>query len=166
MITFDSVYNFLFTGDLEEEGEKFLEQQYKTDHAEWDNSFKVDLYKAGHHGSKTSSSAAFLETFKPKMCCVCCCAGSPEYTKTKDNQFPTQIFINNISEWTDKVYVTTLCVDYDKDEFVSFNGNIVVGVVDGEICVNCSNKENQEPLLKSEWFKANRTTPPKWQETA
>ena len=38
---------------------------------------KVALYKAGHHGSKTSSSAALLEVIKPDMVCVCCCAGSP-----------------------------------------------------------------------------------------
>ncbi len=163
MITFDDEYNFLFTGDLEEKGELILAERYKTDHPEKDfSSFKVDLYKAGHHGSKTSSSAAFLETFKPEICCVCCCAGSPEYTKTNENQFPTQKFIDNISVWTNRVYVTTLCVDYDNDEFVSFNGNIVVWIGGGALTVSCSNENNSEPLYKSEWFKANRKIPDSW----
>lgn len=147
--------NFLFTGDLEKAGEEALAERYVTDHAPLPPDFKVDLYKAGHHGSKTSSNEAFLAVFKPEICCVCCCAGSPEYTKTKDNQFPTQAFIDRISEYTDKVYVTTLCVDYDKNEFVSFNGNIIVLIKGSDIDVKCSN--NTTLLKDTDWFKANRT---------
>ena len=40
--------SFLFTGDLEEEREYLLTQVYG-------HHLDVDLYKAGHHGSKTSS---------------------------------------------------------------------------------------------------------------
>ena len=147
--------NFLFTGDLEEAGEKALADKYKEDHDNLPADFKVDLYKAGHHGSKTSSNEAFLAVFKPEICCVCCCAGSPEYTKTKDNQFPTQAFIDRIAVYTDKVYVTTLCVDYDKNEFESFNGNIIVLVKGSDIDVKCSN--NTTLLKDTDWFKANRT---------
>ena len=96
--------NFLFTGDLEADGEEKL--------IELNNLPKVDLYKAGHHGSKTSSSETLMNVVQPKTVCVCCCAGSSEYTSTAENQFPTQVFINNISKWTDEIYVTTLCLDY------------------------------------------------------
>lgn len=146
--------NFLFTGDLEKSGEEALAARYQADH-ELAEDFCVDLYKAGHHGSKTSSNDEFLSVFKPKMCCVCCCAGSSEYTKIADNQFPTQDFINRISVYTDKVYLTSLCVDYDKNEFKSFNGNIIILVKGSDICVKCS--DNDTLLKDTEWFKTNRT---------
>lgn len=149
--------NFLFTGDLEEAGEKSLADKYVADHALAPD-FKVDLYKAGHHGSKTSSTADFLAVFKPEICCVCCCAGSPEYTKTEANQFPTKAFIDRISAHTEKVYVTTLCVDYEKNEFTSFNGNIIVLVKSSDIDVKCSN--NNILLKDSDWFKTRYGTWP------
>ena len=149
--------NFLFTGDLEEGGEKALAEEYKNHHT-LALDFKVDLYKAGHHGSKTSSTADFLAVFKPEICCVCCCAGSPEYTPKLENQFPTQEFIDRISAHTDKVYVTTLCVDYEKNEFTSFNGNIIVLVKGSDIDVKCSN--NNILLKDSDWFKTRYGTWP------
>ena len=44
--------NFLFTGDLEEEGEEQMMATYPN--------LPVDVLKAGHHGSKGSSSPEFL----------------------------------------------------------------------------------------------------------
>ena len=141
--------NFLFTGDLEEDGEESLVANNTLS--------KVELYKAGHHGSKTSSSDALLSVIQPQIVCVCCCAGSSEYTSTKDNQFPTQEFINRVAKYTEAIYVTTLCVDYKNDEFTSFNGNIVVTSTASTFGVNCSN--NNTILKDSEWFKENRTWP-------
>ena len=110
---------FIFTGDLEAEGEAKL--------VSLNQAFlgQVEVYKAGHHGSKTSSSMTLLNVIQPKIVCVCCCAGSNEYTSNVDNQFPTTEFLVNISSFTTNVYVTTLCIDYDKNQFQSFNGNIV-----------------------------------------
>lgn len=158
-------HNFLFTGDLEKDGEEALAEQYKQDkNLGTDGYVEVDLYKAGHHGSKTSSHSKFLEVFRPQICCVCCCAGSPEYTSTAANQFPTQEFINRIAPYTTEVYVTTLCVDYANNEFTSFNGNIIVGLMGGTVSIQCSN--NNTKLKDSEWFKANRTCPAAWASTA
>ncbi len=141
--------NMLFTGDLEKEGEEELVKL---------NSLpQVDLYKAGHHGSKTSSSDQLLSVIRPKKVCVCCCAGSPEYTKTKDNQFPTQQFINTVAKYTDEVYVTTLCIDYANNLFESFNGNIVYMCKALSSYISCLN--NNTKLKDSEWFKANRVWP-------
>ena len=142
---------FIFTVDLEEGGEEKL--------VELNSAYlgQVEVYKAGHHGSKTSSSDVLLNVIQPKIVCVCCCAGSKEYTKNVSNQFPTVDFLKRISPWTTQVYVTTLCQDYDKNEFTSFNGNIVVmsgKEVGSEVSVYCSN--NNTILKNSEWYKQNR----------
>ena len=51
--------SMLLTGDLEKAGERYLiEQGYDLD---------VDVYKAGHHGSKTSSSDWLLEAMTPTI---------------------------------------------------------------------------------------------------
>lgn len=64
--------NFLFTGDLEKDGEQSLVENNTLP--------QVELFKAGHHGSKTSSNDVLLNIIKPKIVCVCCCGGSVEYT--------------------------------------------------------------------------------------
>ena len=66
MFSFDDK-KFLFTGDLEEEGEIKLVENNKSLQELRDNNeqFGVDLYKAGHHGSKTSSSETLLS--KPSI---------------------------------------------------------------------------------------------------
>lgn len=148
-------YNYLFTGDLEEDGEEYL--------VEMNELPEVDLYKAGHHGSKTSSSDALLSVIKPDIVCVCCCAGSSEYTDTNENQFPTQQFIDRVAPYTDKVYVTTLCVNYDEGVFRSMNGNITVVTDKNGITVNCSSGDSRV-LRQWEWFKENRTCPEAWVE--
>ena len=139
--------HFLFTGDLDDE----------TSLIESNDLPQVEVYKAGHHGSGTSSSEDLLAQIQPKIVCVCCCAGSSEYTSNPDNQFPTQAFINRVSIYTKKIYVTTLCIDYDENEYTSMNGNIVVMSTTESIGVNCSN--NNTILKDSEWFIANRTLP-------
>lgn len=53
---------WLFTGDLEEIGEKRLIQWYPELHA--------DVLKVGHHGSKTSSSQQFLDIVQPKTAVI------------------------------------------------------------------------------------------------
>ncbi len=54
--------SFLFTGDAEEELEKEL--------IESGQDLKADVLKAGHHGSKTSSSEAFLKVVDPELAVV------------------------------------------------------------------------------------------------
>lgn len=144
--------HFLFTGDLEKEGEEKL--------VEMNDLPEVTLYKAGHHGSRTSSNDCLLEIIKPEIVCVCCCAGSSEYSNKSDSQFPTTAFIDRIAPYTDKVYVTTLCVDYENDEFTSMNGNIVVSSGMDGVRVKCS--ANDTILKETEWFKKNRKMPSAW----
>lgn len=167
--------NFLFTGDLDKEGEESLAQINELP--------KCQLYKAGHHGSGTSSNNCLLIEIEPEIVCVCCCAGNVEYTQNKYNQFPTQEFINRIAPHTDKVYVTSLGfvtesyddggnLEYNKDGtikyknngFTSFNGNIVVTSNKQGVKVKCSN--NDTLLKDTEWFKNNREMPDHWKVSA
>ncbi|MBQ2741146.1 MAG: MBL fold metallo-hydrolase [Clostridia bacterium] len=141
--------HYLFTGDLEKSGEESLVQSNKLP--------KVKLYKAGHHGSKTSSNTALMSVIQPEIVCVCCCAGSSEFNAQPLNTFPTQDFINRVAPYTDKIYVTSLSVNYSGNQTVSMNGNIVVSSMGGALTVNCSN--NNTILKETAWFKANRTWP-------
>ena len=144
--------HFLFTGDLEREGEEKL--------VEMNDLPEVDVYKAGHHGSKTSSNSVLLEVIKPDIVCICCCAGSTEYKANPENRFPTQDFVDRIAPYTDKVYVTTLCLDFDEDRFESMNGNIKVISGKGDIIIECSN--NNTILKETAWFRQERTCPASW----
>lgn len=146
--------HFLFTGDLEKSGEEKL--------VEMNDLPQVVLYKAGHHGSKTSSNDVLLSVIQPQIVCVCCCAGSSEYTDTNANQFPTQDFIDRIAPYTEYVYVTTLCTNYEKDEFTSMNGNIRITSNASGVYVKCSNSDLT--LKNWDWFKQNRVCPDAWKE--
>lgn len=152
---------YLFTGDLEAEGEESLVEENEAGGKNEGLLHEVEVYKAGHHGSKTSSTETLMNVIKPKVVCVCCCAGSSEYTSKNENQFPTQIFINNVykSNPLAKIYVTTLCVDYKANEYTSFNGNIVITAKEGvaDTIVHCS--KSAVDLYNTDWFKANRTLP-------
>ena len=144
--------NYLFTGDLEEKGEEYLVEYNELPH--------VVLYKAGHHGSKTSSNDVLLKAITPEYVAVCCCAGYNEYGAAEENVFPTQAFIDRISGYTEKVYVTIMW-DEETDGYKQMNGDIVFyyGAGEGEaqksLKLWCSN--NTTILKDTEWFQKNRT---------
>lgn len=161
--------NFLFTGDLEEAGEKSL--------VEHNDLPEMVLFKAGHHGSPTSSNDALLSVIKPQIVCVCCCAGSSEFTDNNANTFPSQAMIDRVAKYTDRVYVPTAINtvsipgtggNKDKlnnvDEYYMLNGNITVNSDKNEVAVIGSN--NNTILKDTEWFKNNRTTPKEWANAA
>ncbi len=148
--------NYLFTGDLEADGEIEMVNYYNKNHGGLP---QCTLYKAGHHGSKTSSSPELLEQIEPQYAVVTAVAGSDQYTDTVANQFPTQTFINNIAPYTDKVYVTSMVTD-NADGYTSMNGDVVFNCTDGEITVSCSN--NNTVLKDTDWFKMYRFTPGEW----
>lgn len=55
-------HTVLFTGDITSKGEKLL--------LETGSNLQSDILKVGHHGSKTSSSPAFLEAVAPKYAVI------------------------------------------------------------------------------------------------
>lgn len=145
--------NYLFTGDLEEKGEEYLVQLNDLP--------EVDLFKAGHHGSPTSSNNCLLEVIKPKYVAVCCCAGTDEYTQNKENQFPSQAMINRVAPYTDKVFVTNM-ISENTAGYEPMNGNIVFYTENGKLKYYCSN--SNKTLREWDWFKDNRTCPDAWKE--
>ena len=141
--------NYLFTGDLEKAGEASL--------VELNSLPEVELFKGGHHGSYTANSDKLLQVIKPKTVCICCCAGSTEYTSNLERTFPAQDAVNRIAKYTDKVYVTTVESD-DEKGYKSMNGNINFHCAKGkEYTVTGSN--NSTILKDTDWFKNNRTWP-------
>lgn len=140
-------HHFMFTGDLELEGEEKMTEYY--DGTEGKKLPHVDLFKAGHHGSKTSSNECLLSKITPDICCVCCCAGGSEYTSNYNSVFPTQEFINRIAKYTDQVYVTSV---YDEKElqYKSMNGNIIVSCNGTQVAIAATN--NTTKLKDTEWF--------------
>lgn len=53
---------WLFTGDLEKEGEELFIQKYPN--------LQVDILKAGHHGSNTSTTEPFLNAIQPEIAVI------------------------------------------------------------------------------------------------
>ena len=94
---------WLFTGDLTEEAEKALVAQYPE--------LKIDILKAGHHGSKNSTSSYFLQHYKPST--VLISAG-------ENNRYghPNKETLERIMEIDAKVYRT----DLHGAVFYSFTG--------------------------------------------
>lgn len=144
--------HYLFTGDLEGEGEEYL--------VEYNDLPQVELFKAGHHGSKTSSTRELMDAIRPKYIAVCCCAGYNQYNAAEENVFPTQAFIDRVAPYTDKVYVTIMW-DEETNGYKPMNGDIVFYYGKSEeesektLKLWCSN--NSTILKDTEWFKENRT---------
>ena len=63
-------FSVLFTGDAQREAEEQLLRQGRR------NDLKATVLKAGHHGSRTSSSPAFLEAVRPEAAVISCGAGN------------------------------------------------------------------------------------------
>lgn len=143
--------NYLFTGDLEEKGEEYLVQYNELP--------RCKLFKAGHHGSKTSSTEKLLSVIQPEYVCACCCAGSPEYTSNADNTFPTLETLARLLKYTQNIYVTSLATDVDlakkKWDYTSMNGNIVVRT-NGET-FSLSGSNNSLKITETEWYRSQRT---------
>lgn len=143
-------FNYLFTGDLEEKGEEHL--------VEYNDLPQCKLFKGGHHGSRTSSTEILLQVIRPEIVCICCCAGSPEYTTNRDNTFPTQEMLDRVAVYTDRIYVTSLATDVDwekeKWNYTSLNGMITY-TSDGKTYTVVGS--NHSKILKdTEWFQENR----------
>ena len=65
---------FLFTGDAEAEAEDALLKYAQS--LQDDLFLQADVYKAGHHGSSTSSTEGFLDAVKPSYAVISCAKGN------------------------------------------------------------------------------------------
>ena len=82
---------FLITGNLEEKGDKELLKHYPD--------LKVDVLKAGQHGSKKSSSSDFLEKLKPEFTLI-------SVGKNNRAKLPHQETLTRLETINSKVYRT------------------------------------------------------------
>ncbi|HET5650795.1 TPA: ComEC family competence protein [Streptococcus pneumoniae] len=82
---------FLFTGNLEEKGEKDLLKHYPD--------LKVNVLKASQHGNKKSSSPAFLEKLKPELTLI-------SVGKSNRMKLPHQETLTRLEGINSKVYRT------------------------------------------------------------
>ena len=110
--------SFVFTGDAEKEVENDFLNNYKTDAATLARFTDVDFYKAGHHGSSTSSTKNFLALLNPTYT-VCSCGENNSY------HHPSQAFLER---W--EAQVATQGTDRVQEEpFITFkNKTIMAGV--------------------------------------
>jgi beta-lactamase superfamily II metal-dependent hydrolase len=137
---------FLFTGDLEKNGEEHL--------VEMNELGEVYLYKAAHHGSKTSNTLGLLEEIKPEVVVIPCVAFTQEYTSNLDNIFPTKIAIDNFNAVGVKhLYVPAMLSD-NEEGYEAANGNIVIYSNSNGTYVECS--ETNEDFYNFEIFKQYR----------
>ena len=149
--------HYLFTGDLESEGEEWLVKNNTLP--------KATLFKAGHHGSANANSDVLLNKIQPQYIAITCVAGDDEYAQT----FPYQATIDRIAPYTDNVFVTS-CREMEWSEednkwkstspCVPLNGTIIFTCTDGEISFTGTN--NSVKFKDSDWFNTYRTTPAAW----
>lgn len=104
---------FLFTGDIEEEGEKELLASGQN--------LTATIFQMGHHGSKTSNTAAFLDKVNPEVAII---------SAGRENSYghPHDEVINRVKSKGIKLYSTHV------------NGTVIV-TTDGKT-YNVTTKEN------------------------
>ena len=93
-IVFKLIYGetlFLFTGDMESNGEASL--------LHFDSQLDADVLKVGHHGSKTSSTDPFIKLVSHELTVV------PVEYKNKF-QHPSEAVLERIKQHTDRIHRT------------------------------------------------------------
>ncbi|MED1469275.1 ComEC/Rec2 family competence protein [Bacillus salipaludis] len=85
--------SFLFTGDAETKSEADMIKSKQT--------LKSDVLKVGHHGAKTSTSAAFLKAVKPSYAVI-------SVGKNNNYGHPTSTVLNRLKAQKVKIYRTDL----------------------------------------------------------
>ena len=100
---------FLFTGDCEFNCESKLEE------------IDIDIYKVGHHGSKSSSNSKFLSKITPEIAII---------SAGRDNRYhhPHPSAIKRISKHTDNIFGT-----YDHGTIVVKTDGAIIEVFDSEL---------------------------------
>lgn len=84
---------FLFTGDAEKKCEKdMLKENMLED---------IDVLKAGHHGSSSSSCREFLDVVKPEYAVIMCGVGN-------SYNHPSESTMNSLSEMTERIFRTDM----------------------------------------------------------
>lgn len=155
--------HYLFTGDLEKAGEESLVRCNP-------DLPQMVLYKAGHHGSLTSSNDVLLQKIRPQIICMCCVADNAVNGQPTENSAPATSFVKRVALYTDRVYATNVAKLQQQEDgsyvqvgYEALNGDIVFACTDGKISMYFSH--NDIKLKDTDWFKQNRTMPVSWEAT-
>ncbi len=143
----DGDYKYLFTGDLEKDGEKSLIEMNKSVLCE------VNVFKAGHHGSKTSNTEELLAIIKPDIVMFCCAMGRNQYDSAPENIFPTQKAVDNIKMHGSTMYCGR-ALNEETGEVELYNGNVVFVSNSNGLKTYCSNVT--EDITHNPWFQKYR----------
>ncbi|MCM1991983.1 MBL fold metallo-hydrolase [Oceanirhabdus seepicola] len=130
--------SFMFTGDAEAHSEKEIINNGLE--------LRSDVLKAGHHGSRSSSSNEFLKKVKPKYAIISC---------GKDNDYghPHKEIIERYNKLgikmlrTDKLGTIVCLSDGESIEFVSKDG--IINEVDNKSNQEDNNDEEEDEQLNS-----------------
>ena len=126
-------FDIMLTGDAEELVEKELLNYYSS------KDLDVDVLKVGHHGSKTSSSDAFIKKIKPENAIISC--GTPDPAKQK--YCPWQVTLDTLNDNNVAIYRTDL------------QGNIVLTVKkDGTYSISTQKECNDYGAILTGYSKA------------
>ncbi len=135
---------FLFTGDLEKQGEQALIESNPTYFEE-----PVTVFKAGHHGSSTANTETFIDKIQPKYVVISAVAGD-RYN------FPRQEAMDHFLKYTKKIYITSMIDKNNK--VVDYYGDITFTSTDGkEVSVATSSLTPDTLLTKTDWYIGNQT---------
>lgn len=112
-------FRYLATGDAEESAEEALVQRYGTD-------LHATVYKAGHHGSSTSSGEELLSVVRPQAAAISCGA---------DNEYghPNAAALRRLQEAGAEIYRTdtmgTITFTYEDDVLTAVTSNDALDAV-------------------------------------
>ena len=136
---------FVFTGDAEKEVEADFLSKYKTNATVINKLNNMVVYKAGHHGSNTSSTAEFLQLINPTYT-ICSC----DYNVYKAH--PGDKFLER---WEAQVSLQGANRVQQTPFRTDVNGTIIFGVNDqtGEL-VYCSGVEAKGFILRWSYIAA------------
>ena len=129
---------------------------------------KVKLFKAGHHGSSSSSHDVLLDVIEPEIVIITAVVGSFEYATNKpgnvniNGTFPTRATLERIAKHTSQVYATSKGILQEKDDgtfedigFESMNGDIVV--ISNYKGVSVTGSNNNTLLKDTTWAQTYRS---------
>ncbi|MEG1581674.1 MAG: MBL fold metallo-hydrolase [Clostridia bacterium] len=122
--------NFVFTGDAESMAEKdFVASFSKRQDNDKNKIINCAVYKAGHHGSKTSSTTDFIQILNPKIVVISVGAGN-------SYNHPSPELINRLYQtkcWTEK---------YNRIYRTDKNGTIIISKNDSDIMIALENDKH------------------------
>lgn len=162
----EKVERLLFTGDLEEydSANGYSSVLGETKLLEYNPQLKegVIFYKAGHHGSRTSSSEHFIDNIRPQYVVITAIAGNNSYNHepNSDESFPATNVLNRLFKYTDRIYIPAVAEYDDTGKTVkNYYGSIHVNYYNGKITVVTEENYVQGeplPISQTEWFKKYR----------